>query len=39
MAAIYPQSNDYWYFLTDKDGVVRYAKSLDEHNLNRQKYL
>ena len=39
MAAIYPQSNDYWYFLTDSEGVVRYAKTLDEHNVNRQKYL
>ncbi|MFA7314731.1 MAG: endolytic transglycosylase MltG [Candidatus Magasanikbacteria bacterium] len=39
MAAIYPETNDYWYFLTDKDGVVRYGKSLDEHNVNRNKYL
>lgn len=39
MATIYPESNDYWYFLTDSDGVVRYGKSLDEHNANRQKYL
>ena len=39
MASIYPQSNEYWYFLTDKDGVVRYGKTLEEHNLNRQKYL
>ena len=39
MAAIYPEHNDYWYFLTDNEGVVRYAKTLDEHNTNRSKYL
>ena len=39
MAAIYPEGNDYWYFLTDDKGVVRYGKTLEEHNLNRQKHL
>jgi UPF0755 protein len=39
MAAIYPKSNDYWYFLTDGKGVVKYGKTLEEHNMNRQKYL
>ncbi len=38
-AALYPQKNNYWYFLTDKNGKVYYAKTLEEHNLNRQKYL
>ncbi|MBT4120962.1 MAG: endolytic transglycosylase MltG [Candidatus Magasanikbacteria bacterium] len=38
-AAIYPEKNDHWYFLTDLDGVVHYAEDLDGHNLNRQKYL
>lgn len=39
MAAIYPEKNEYWYFLTDNDGVVHYAKTNDEHNVNRAKYL
>jgi len=39
MAAIYPEGNNYWYFLTDSDGAVHYAKNLDEHNQNVQKYL
>ena len=38
-AAIYPERNNYWYFLTTLDGEVKYAKDLDEHNRNVQKYL
>jgi UPF0755 protein len=38
-AAIFPQKNEYWYFLSDREGIMRYAKTLDEHNLNRYKYL
>jgi len=34
-AAVHPEKNDYWYFLTTKDGVVRYAKTLEEHNKNK----
>lgn len=37
--ALYPEKNDYWYFLTGKDGTVYYAKTLDEHNANRAKHL
>ncbi|MDP2684568.1 MAG: endolytic transglycosylase MltG [bacterium] len=39
IAAIYPEKNDYWYFLTTLDGEVKYAKDLDEHNQNVRKYL
>ncbi len=39
LAAIRPKSNPYWYFLTDKDGNVHYAKTLEEHNANKAKYL
>lgn len=38
-AALSPTPNTYWYFLTDKDGNVHYAKTLDEHNANKRKYL
>ncbi|MBI4993244.1 MAG: endolytic transglycosylase MltG [Candidatus Magasanikbacteria bacterium] len=34
-AALYPEKNDYWYFLTTPDGEVKYAKTLEEHNANR----
>ncbi len=36
-AALYPEKNSYWYFLTGKDGMVYYAKTLDEHNANKRK--
>lgn len=38
-AAANPEENEYWYFLTDKEGEVHYAKTLAEHNANVQKYL
>lgn len=38
-AAIYPDKNDYWYFLTDNDGNAYFAKTLEEHGENRIKYL
>ncbi len=40
MAAIYPDSNDYWYFLTTIDtGEAKYAKTLEQHNRNVQKFI
>jgi len=39
MAAIYPQENDYWFFLTTKEGTVIYGKDAEEHSENRAKYL
>lgn len=38
-AAIYPEANDYFYFLTDRDGNVHYAKTFEEHQRNRERYL
>jgi UPF0755 protein len=38
-AAIYPIKNDYYYFLTDKDGNVYYGRTMEEHQVNREKYL
>jgi UPF0755 protein len=38
-AAINPTKNDNWYFLSGNDGKMHYAKTLDEHNANRYKYL
>jgi UPF0755 protein len=38
-AAADPKANDAWYFLTDKDGKVYYARTLDEHNRNKARYL
>lgn len=39
-AAMYPTESDYWFYLTTLDtGEVIYAKSNEEHNANRAKYL
>jgi len=38
-AAINPTKSDYFYYLTGHDGVTYYAKTLDEHNLNKARYL
>jgi UPF0755 protein len=38
-AIISPTASDYLYYLTDGNGVTHYAKTLDEHNQNKAKYL
>jgi len=38
-AVLSPTKNDYLYYLTGSDGVTHYAKTLDEHNQNKAKYL
>lgn len=38
-AAIYPTVNPYYYYLTAPDGTTYFAKTLDEHNRNKVKYL
>jgi len=35
-ATLEPTKNNYWYFLTGKDGKVYYAKTLEEHNANKK---
>ena len=38
-AAIYPTDSDYLYYLHEPTGAVHYAKTIDDHNANIQKYL
>jgi len=38
-AVLKPTPNAYWYFLTDSEGKVYYARTIDEHNRNKAKYL
>ena len=38
-AAIFPQSSPYWYYLSAKDGMTIFSKTLEEHNSNKAKYL
>lgn len=40
MGTLYPEDSPYWYYLTTPDtGEVIYARSNDEHNANKRKYL
>lgn len=38
-AASQPTKTDYLYYLSDQDGRMHYAKTLEEHNENIRKYL
>jgi len=38
-AALYPETNQYWFFLTKQDGTVVYSKTFQEHVENKLKYL
>lgn len=39
-AAIYPEESPYWFYLTTLDtGEVKYARTNEEHNANKAKYL
>ena len=38
-ASIYAKKTDFWYYLHDSDGVIHYAKTNDQHNMNKGKYL
>jgi len=38
-AALNPKQTDYLYFLSAPDGTTIYAKTLEEHNANKAKYL
>ena len=37
-AAANPTDTDYFYYIHDKSGKIRYAKTLEEHEMNIQKY-
>ncbi len=37
--AVTPIETDYLYYLSDKDGVMHYSVTYDQHLLNRQKYI
>jgi UPF0755 protein len=38
-AVVSPTPSEYFYFLAGKDGTTHYAKTIDQHNANVQKYL
>jgi UPF0755 protein len=39
MAAIYPKSSPYWYYLSTPEGKTIFSRTLDEHNFAKAKYL
>jgi UPF0755 protein len=38
-AAMYPKSSPYLFYLHDSDGNIHYAKTFEEHKVNKLKYL
>ena len=38
-SAINPVKSNYLYYLHDKNGIIHYARTFDEHKINKQKYL
>lgn len=39
VASVYPDSNNYFYFLTTPEGETIFSETFEEHNANKQKYL
>jgi len=39
LAAANPQKSDFWYYLHDTKGEIHFGKNLQEHNLNKSKFL
>jgi UPF0755 protein len=39
LAALHPQSSDYWYYLHDTQGKIHYAKTYTGHLLNKKNYI
>ncbi len=37
-AALNPAETDYLYYISDQNGINRYAETFDQHNANIQKY-
>jgi UPF0755 protein len=38
-ATLWPQKNDYWYFLATEDGKTIFSRTKEEHDAAKQKYL
>lgn len=38
-AALNPTKTEYWFYLSDRDGNMHFAKTHDEHVANKRKYL
>jgi len=38
-AALYPTATDYWYYVSDSEGKMHFATTIDEHNENVLRYV
>lgn len=38
-AVLYAEESPYWFYLSDKEGITRFAVTLEEHNANIAQYL
>lgn len=38
-AAVHPEANEYYYYLHGRDGKIRFGKTLEDHNRNKEAYL
>jgi UPF0755 protein len=38
-AAVYPESSEYWYYLSTPTGETIFSKTLEDHNIAKAKYL
>ncbi len=38
-AALFPKKSDFWFYLSDREGEMHYAKTIEEHEENIEKYL
>jgi UPF0755 protein len=39
MAALSPESSPYWFYLSDLDGNMHYARNYDQHKVNAVRYI
>ncbi len=39
LASVYPESSEYWYYLSTPEGETIFSRTLLEHNLAKAKYL
>lgn len=38
-AVVWPEDSAYWFYLSDRDGQMHYAETIEEHNQNIERYL
>lgn len=39
IAVIDPEISPYWFYIHDDEGIIHYAETLEDHNVNINKYL